>query len=130
MNTKRMIELRDFITKLPPEALNMNEWLVVCRNPRTVGQAREHTCGTIACLAGWAAIALSPAETPIQQTDKRFRPKIGDKRPSHVAQDLLELTGEEAHNLFHGLWQDWPLEQVTKEQVVRKLTKIIKTGKV
>ncbi len=45
---KRLIELADFIEKLPPEKLTMEQW----GNPQT---ATVTSCGTSGCVAGWAA---------------------------------------------------------------------------
>jgi hypothetical protein len=44
MNKERLLELADFIEKLPPEAFEMEDWVT------------QNECGTTACIAGWACL--------------------------------------------------------------------------
>jgi hypothetical protein len=41
----RMIRLRDFLSRLPPQDFDMHWW---------EARSEESTCGTTACIGGWA----------------------------------------------------------------------------
>lgn len=79
-------------------------------------------CGTIACVAGWAAILMSPEGTRLRENplasnlDSVQYPNGGGASIRNIAEAALGLTDDEADYLFE--------PQRTKEEVIAILTAI------
>jgi hypothetical protein len=69
MNTTNLQRIRDLIASQPPEALKMDAWFTGAdydlkwndedQLVSIVIPEIEHTCGTAACIGGWAMVQLS-----------------------------------------------------------------------
>lgn len=143
MNRERVKALRKFMAKLPPKAIYMGEWIKCDRPGETIKQARQHTCGTQACIAGWAVLAFHRyRESKISEGGG-----IGPRQilPEYIAAKLLGLTEDEADNLFLGEWATNPvisrdldnqpvrrknLTTLTKADVLKQLDYMLKTGEI
>lgn len=113
-NKERLLALADIVEKGHHKfngvhaALVMNEWLDLTKNPGSIqneidGYEREdlqvpdiHNCNTIACIAGFTCLLFDYAEA--SRTD--------ENKPAYdvesKARSLLELSGRDACDLFHG----------------------------
>lgn len=86
--------LRILATKLrEPEVashFNMGEWILPGSgaNEKTPLSALATHCGTVACIAGWAAIIAQPETAWLEVWERK------------VAKDFLDLTDEQAAELF------------------------------
>ena len=125
MNLKNMRRLRARLrSRKNPVGFDMRSWFThngrqlvypaaICR------AAEEHSCGTVACLAGHAALlAWQSGDVPKKQNDK-----VVD-----VATEWLGLDGGEVQQLFHGLWpavDETFMSDITKAQVITELTRLI-----
>ncbi len=133
MNLKRIIKLRDFIKTLPPKAISMPDLIVLDKPNETLAQACKHTCGTTACIAGWAVLRFGP-RTARFELGGTYNPDVLVDRTENckkpiwdLAKDLLGLDGYEADYLFNGLWSDKSIEEIKKSDVLRQLNKMIRT---
>lgn len=113
MNKERMLQLADFIEKLPPHKFEMeywmgektnrednpNNWYTTTRagtiedhRGETVKEYEPFDCGTACCIAGWAAM--------LQNDLKPMAFFIDDRTVEERGRDWLGLTDEQAQNLF------------------------------
>ncbi len=80
----------------------------------------KHPCGTVACLAGHAAI-LAWKEGEVDNA--------GEDNPIfETAQKFLGLTHNQARHLFYGHWSPKNLHQLTKipkTHAIKELTRLI-----
>lgn len=124
MNIERITQLRDFIAALPPERVAMDYFIAsVDYDPDTeddlalcgAGAALDnHTCKTVACIAGWATYLFDP---------KSPMPTVMNARYA------LDLTPEQSKALFTPPFWDYP-GRYTHDEVVATLTRLIETGEV
>ena len=78
-----------------------------------------HSCGTVACMAGWAATLAA------QDLD---RPPINAREVASVAGDFLGLSNREALDLFLGNWREKDaggLDSVTLSEAIVHLRSLI-----
>lgn len=126
INLKNMRRLRAHLrSRKNPVGFDMRAWFrhngrqlvspaAICR------AAEEHACGTVACLAGHAALlAWQSGDVP-----KKRNAKVVD-----VATKWLELDVGEVQRLFHGLWPAvlWSTipADITKALAITELTRMI-----
>ena len=126
INVKNMRRLRTRLrSRKNPVAFDMRSWFrhknrnlispaAICR------AAEEHPCGTVACLAGHAALlAWQSGDVP-----KKRGAKLVD-----VAAEWLGLNSSEASDLFFGHWNNrrrkCVLSDFTKAQATTELTRLI-----
>ena len=124
MNIERITQLRDFIAALPPERVAMNVFVAsVDDDPDTeddlalcgAGVALDnHTCKTVACIAGWATYLFDPKSPMPTFTNAR---------------DALDLDHDQSDALFTPLFWEYP-GRYTQADVVATLTRLIETGEV
>jgi len=111
MITERITALADAIeTRALPLEFDMGD---VISDPILIGD--KIRCNTAACLAGWACILFGRAGEEISM--------------DHAAQ-LLGLSIGESQHLFLGHWTGTDLSCISREQAVRKLRRMAKTGTV
>lgn len=96
MDREKLIELADFLETLPKEDFDGWEWGLT--NGRFVTQQTAHSCGTKACLAGWAVLfnGYTIKDGVAYDTQQKPLGAIG-----RFAQDLLGLTFTEEDLLFY-----------------------------
>lgn len=85
----------------------------------------EHACGTVACLAGHAAIlaAQKGATRPLDCSHGEI---------FHTAAEFLGLTELEADNLFYARWSPHyvgELSKVPKSSAIEELTRLIERAR-
>ncbi len=126
MNVKNMRKLRAWLrSRKNPVGFGMGDWFrhggkslvtptAICRAVET------HSCGTVACLAGHAAILAW------QSGDMPKKKGVSIK---HVAVDWLGLDDNETSDLFYGRWSALPFAtsiwEITKAQAIAELTRLI-----
>ena len=135
MNLANMKKLRTRVrSRKNPVKFNMGNWFAhnLDNNRRTPENLLEtvetHACGTVACLAGHAAIIY------LQENDGKLPQDIleGGDWIRRLAQHYLGLRDYEADALFHGHW--WihyykkPLKEISKAEAIRELTRLIWDG--
>lgn len=125
MNVKNMRKLRARLrSRKNPVGFNMTNWFQhrnrslvtpagICR------AAEQHACGTVACLAGHAALlAWQSGDVP----------KNPDARVYFVARDWLGMEDEEVQDLFYGCWpavRGVYIGDITEDQAIAELTRLI-----
>jgi hypothetical protein len=120
-NVQNILTLRDAILAAP-EHFDMRSW-TKSRYPETPTRVElmEHTCGTTACIGGWASALFFPEST----------------HPIYVAEDevayVLGLTDDQVRHLFYP--RDDKINgrtpyDATNVEAVRVLDHLIETGKV
>jgi hypothetical protein len=141
VNVVEILRLADFMEKLRPKKISMHSYV------------NENSCGTTACIAGWAiltkAIQQEPEKAGYVTAYERARTYVYEQtrdraynyayeQPGHIvgiaraAAATLGLNQETAHKLFH----DFPgscganTRQPSKKQVVRTLRHLAVTGEV
>jgi len=119
MNRERIEKLRDFLRDdVPDERFDMSDYLVPSARSRsnpyqkTVGAALK-SCGTAACIAGWAQYLFEPR--------RRWSFEIG--------RDSLGLTDHEAKKLFLPIHLE-SLSDIPRARAVATLTHLLETGEV
>lgn len=112
MRTGRIYRLANFIEKLPPKLFDMNSGMT--------GKLPNHTCGTAACIAGWAG-HLWPEECHHSLTEN------GEELAwsYHKTRRALGISKESAVTLFY----DYPLS-CSRQHAAAVLRHLAKTGKV
>lgn len=134
MNKRNVKKLRDFIAKLPEENFDMWLWVWMDRNEETVEEARTHSCGTVCCLAGWAALLASDPTAKLAGSI----PFVNGVHVSRIAERWLKLAPDEAARLFDGDWSTRrPSRNVMglmksnqQKAAVKELDHLLKTGEV
>jgi hypothetical protein len=81
----------------------------------------HHTCGTAACIGGFAAIAA--------KGDKIKKVFKSDKAPETIGQRFLDLDDETAHDLFYPTGLEYGFSATAKD-AIKVLEHLKKTGKV
>jgi hypothetical protein len=109
MNKERMLQLADFIEKLPEHKLEMNYWISQkVKRENYLGEEYWKTdyaplndskslveplsCGTACCIAGWA--------TAIENNFKPIAIMQDEKSIETRGKEWLDLSYEQAQNLF------------------------------
>ncbi len=104
MNIERIRELREFISKLPPEACDMGLWFRV---------SSKSPCGTIGCIGGWTNAMRLSKNIELE--------KVLEDDSVHSTKDAanyLELNDVELDNLFYSCpndslnWKSWILNRL------------------
>lgn len=99
MNRKRLTILRDHLTSLPDERVDMSNYF---RRPDAkiefdhidvAADIVRHDCGTAACIAGWTCV-IWPGASPDDYVDD-------------FAERQLGLTNEQAYQLFFPRGYEW-----------------------
>lgn len=130
MHKPNLILLADTLdAELPLGAtFDMRAWISMFQIP---GAHAETICGTVACIAGTAALLASDAA--IAAVKHRDYPALYRVNVSQVAQDWLELSGEQSADLFAPmLWNMMGVEyrNVTAQHAARVVRHLIATGEV
>jgi len=122
-NARRLVERLE--AKDNPVKFHMGTWFnhnkMGIANPREIYRiAKEHSCGTAACLAGHAA--LEAWESGDMEVSKGYSVQ-------EVAQEWLGLTNWRANSLFHGQWDNKALDRelgdLTKAEAITELNRLI-----
>lgn len=134
LNVERLKEIRDLI-KLDPAKHNQAQWAEFIGHdvPKDVlGNPIEVSCGTAACVAGWACQLegdkfIIPgyvlAGNPDRVTADLVRTKDGNAECiGERAQEILGMDYDEADVLF---WEGW-----STKQVLKILKGLIKNGEI
>ncbi len=134
MNIENMRKLRTRMrSRKNPVKFNMNNWFEHNQNNRSVSPeefietVENHACGTVACLAGHAAI-LAIEEGGLEAIER------SSDWIYQTARVYLELGSMEADDLFYGRW--WKgygvrlLRHIPKSLAVKELTRLIEKAEV
>ncbi len=76
-----------------------------------------HSCGTVACIAGWTALLDDPSVT-------------GDNEIQERAKKILGLNSEESVRLFGALGAQYDLEDITAKHAVAVLRDFAESGEI
>ena len=87
-----------------------------------------NTCGTAACIAGFAFVA-ERGQSWRKSAAEYWSDWGGGISIPEIAQEYLELTEAQADELFY-VWKGPPLDAITREQAVETLRYLAQTGKV
>ena len=124
MNRERIKGLITQLGKIPARKFGMSEWIrgmVTGVKPEDAVANEKNTCGTSACIAGWAVLMYSD------------NPQAGSGA-SEKAQDLLGLTSIQADRLFYGRNPDGhavkDLKHIKREEAIDVLNILLETGEV
>jgi len=104
LNTKKVLELADFLDAVDPHNYDLRRW--VNGSTPLVNLENAHSCGTTLCVAGWTVVRHGKTvhmleETKTEVLGTRKIPFIGkNKTIREVAKEILELTEEEVLSLF------------------------------
>lgn len=110
----RVIQLRDFLEKLPPAKFDMGSWGEV--------NHAAHTCNTPACIKGWAEALFAHRDMDLRDTGA-----------------LIGLDDQESSDLFQGGYalqnacvslRVKQLDEVTTAQAVAVLDHYLLTGRI
>lgn len=113
MNKQKILEIADFIEKLPPEQFDMDLYGI-----------ETEKCGTIACIAGW--VCLNNGCTV--DDNENFKDDNGDRiDPSFFAQRILEIERWQANSLFYPQGAN---RSATPEKAAATLRILAETGAV
>lgn len=131
MNRERIKAVITQLGKVPPKKFNMGGWFRGAVRKLKGGEEpianEKATCGTSACIAGWAILLFDDgAVTVSQQTGNETMER---------ARKLLDLTEGQARKLFLGKNPDGytvpgGLESITKVQAINTLERLLATGEV
>jgi hypothetical protein len=138
MNVERLRQVRDHLETLPPQQFNMSDWIF---HSNLVGYdkdgrpLKEASCGTSACIAGWACI-LNPIEAEREHGGQKVQVAIvgGVWECEERARELLGLDEHTAkalftpHNVFGQGVSD--LHEIDLPWAIRCLDHLIATGRV
>lgn len=122
LNIDLLNKVRDKIAATP-EAYDQRDWCL---------PSHAAPCGTVACIAGWAAILSG--EMSIKEAHRNY--SDNGEHVNNVAMRVLGLTENEANTLFNGGRDGWPLRYRAlgklsdSQAAIRYLNRIINTGKV
>ena len=102
MNKERMMELANFLERLPEEQFNMQVWV---SNIKNLGISPYYgfdeydygSCNTVCCIAGWT-VGLFNGTGFIKPNNKR---DYAEETIIQEATRLLDLTRGQAVNLFY-----------------------------
>ncbi|APH74136.1 hypothetical protein [Aquibium oceanicum] len=144
MNTTAITALANLLTNIPSKydtGFNM-EWYSVETEPNPeVKENVGHQCGTVSCIAGWAAQFLNfdgtLRDTP--RKESQMVEEFGIDHPTYapepiVAAKLLGLDELDAETLFEpmnygpAIHLEW--DEVTPRQAAKVLRHLAKTGEV
>lgn len=118
MNVERMLLLADRIEK-DAKHFNMGEWFskhtYVAPIKAVVTKEGKFRCGTAACIAGHAALMFSGDVTKIDLCDVQM-----------IATEKLDLTNEEACELFFFVAGHAELDKVTVKEAAAKIREMTK----
>ncbi len=129
MNLKNMKKLRAALrSRKNLVKFDMASWFAhndVVKTTRgdVLSIVKEHPCGTVACLAGHAAILAW------QEGDLSV-PEYWEGNPIfQAARKFLGLTGSQADHLFYGYWspirERKGISKIPKTHAIKELTRLI-----
>ena len=98
MNKERLYEVANLLETLAPEKFDMTRWITMNMNLEDKieynllpNECEPNHCGTAGCIAGWAVM--------LKHGLSHFKIEIDDV--AREAADWLDITNEEADNLFY-----------------------------
>lgn len=100
MNKERMMELANFLERLPEKQFDMQVWVKDLRNDLDAFHKEEYdygSCNTVCCIAGWA-VGLFNGTGFVKPNNKR---DYAEETIVQEATRLLGLTRGQAVNLFY-----------------------------
>lgn len=118
MNTANITTLANVIENLPPERFNMRSWASSQNGPTPTRHEVVHSCGTVACIGGWAESLAKPDEVMASVAEPGFR----------LAYNWLGITREQAEELFMPDHKPWG--HITQAEAVATLRRLAETGEV
>lgn len=139
MDLANVQRLRDLIARLPDERVRMDDWSNV-KGPAGIGSRapREDECGTVGCIAGWAAHLATQdlmERTGVRPDDvwRMISEGFWSRFLIETAQEWLGLPDNETVDyLFRGWWttrrgpDNHPLlDQITRQEVLAELDYIL-----
>lgn len=141
LNIENVKIVRAGIAGLPEEAIFMPIYIHIDKKKETLAQAREPSCGTKACIAGWTVLFLGDPLWELKQSyfgeeTQLYLPETTDTTElvqqdvQDVASKLLGLDSADSNYLFCGDWASCPLDGLTKADVLHQLDYMIETGQV
>ncbi len=118
MNIKNIQKLIDLLKSDDnPVGFEMSNWFMHQNKSVLVSDIKDvikdHSCGTVACIAGHAMVLLLEEDFPLRSS------------VSHTAADWLELDPDESHNLFYGHWTAHERFEITKKEAIKELKYLI-----
>lgn len=129
MNIERMKKLIGQLERLPDERFWMADWVMHpedieyymengCIHPILAERFKEAQCETVACIAGWAALANG-----LIPDDPKARSSGYDI--AMEARRWLELSHDEAHALFYGEWSDGDASKITRTDAINYMRQMV-----
>lgn len=122
MNRENVQTLLYHLKQIPPQAFHMRSF------------AENHECGTVACLAGHAAVLsgeVSAVPSGPRPEDMMFITSEGLPRsPGHVATDWLGLTVYESIHMFTGSWSPKGTGEFSVEKAIEYLEEVLRHNNV
>ncbi|MBN7759747.1 hypothetical protein JYP52_01245 [Nitratireductor aquibiodomus] len=90
----------------------------------------EHECGTVCCIAGWAAMYLQEGDQPLRETPAK---RELHHLPRRKAREILGLTEHQTRQLFEPMDHDDPAPDldwysVTPKQAAKVLRHLAATS--
>lgn len=111
MNIENAKKLVDQLKRLPDERFWMAEYIAHPEEFLELNVPRPASCGTVACIAGWASLANG---------GPNFYCDVYD-----WATEWLGLREEESWRLFLGEWSPKNLSQITRSEAIAELERLI-----
>lgn len=102
MNVELLLEVKKTILA-EPKRLNMRKWLDVVRSGKG-----NPSCGTVACIAGWAMVLSSPRRKSFKKTANTVIDEQSFLGMEIDAQEKLGITDSQAQRLFYT--DNWPMK--------------------
>lgn len=112
-NIKRLIKL---LEELPDDNFNMRYW------------AQNSECGTVCCIAGWAATLMKGGSVDGDANEICLNKKRIGKSPekSEKFQKWFGMDTEDLASLFYGVWiRSRALEDITRKEAINHLKSLI-----
>ncbi|MDV2964989.1 hypothetical protein RZ532_03315 [Nitratireductor aquimarinus] len=107
LNINAVNALADLLDNLPAEAetgFNMMHYnLSLDHSYMQVDTHVEHECGTVCCIAGWAAMYLQEGDQPLRESPAKLTPH---DFPRRKAREILGLTEHQTRQLFEPMDHD------------------------
>lgn len=116
MNIDNAKKLVGQLERLPDEKFWMASWIIHPEQQQyRLGIPKKHrSCGTIACIAGWAQLLNRP------------RARL---HPYTWAQKWLRLSEDDALKLFYGFFSKKANSRITRSDAIAELNRLIAKAK-
>ena len=125
MNLENFKKVRDQIAMMEDKNFSMASFADVIKDET------GYQCGTVMCIAGWAASMLEDVVISVDIDIVSFRENDVLVSPDLLGAKFLGLTILERDFVFYGDWSDTRhLPDITKEETVAYLDRVIGTGSV